>query len=293
MIAPRPVIALPASSRKKVLSCGAGMQSTALALMSCENKIKGYMVHPLVPIYDLIVFCDLGAEPYWVYDQVAFIGQACKKAGIPFVVLQTDLYGHYMERFGRQHVSSIPFWSLAPDGTKAKMKRACTIDFKILKIQQHARYNLLGYRPKQWTRAEDIGKHEMHIGFSAEEKQRTFKSLNPMYVNHYPLVDMGLTRADNFKYILEEWGLETKASACIFCPFHRNYFFQHLQKTHGENYAQLVAMDKMLEERQPDTKIRSKLFVSRSCKRIEELTPDECHDAECFQYRGHDIWNGF
>lgn len=25
----------------KVLSCGAGMQSTALALMSCENKTKG------------------------------------------------------------------------------------------------------------------------------------------------------------------------------------------------------------------------------------------------------------
>ena len=25
----------------KILSCGAGMQSTALALMSCENKMKG------------------------------------------------------------------------------------------------------------------------------------------------------------------------------------------------------------------------------------------------------------
>ena len=56
----------------KILSCGAGMQSTALALMSCENKKRG-IVYPEVPVYDLIVFCDMGWEPDWVYDQVQFI----------------------------------------------------------------------------------------------------------------------------------------------------------------------------------------------------------------------------
>ena len=65
----------------KVLSCGAGMQSTALALMSCENKMKG-IIHKEVPIYDAVVFCDLGLEPYWVKDQVEFIKNACEKAGI-------------------------------------------------------------------------------------------------------------------------------------------------------------------------------------------------------------------
>lgn len=47
----------------KILSCGAGMQSTALALMSCENAKAGRPVHPLVPIYDAIIYCDLGFEP--------------------------------------------------------------------------------------------------------------------------------------------------------------------------------------------------------------------------------------
>lgn len=277
----------------KILSCGAGMQSTALALMSCENKMKGFMVHPLVPIYDLIVFCDLGGEPAWVYEQVRFINEACEKAGIPFIVLDTNLYGYYMERFGRKNVVSIPFWSVAPDGSKAKMRRRCTIDFKILKIQQYARYNLHGYRPKQHTKKEDIGVHEMHIGFSAEEARRSFKSLHPMYINRYPLIEMGLTRSDNFKYILEVWGLETKASACVFCPFHRNYFYYHLMMNHENDYLQVTSMDKMLEERQPDTPIRSKLYISRSRKRIEELTRDDCDDAQYFRYNGMDIWNGF
>ena len=47
----------------KILSFGAGMQSTALALMSCENvdaERKGHeRPYPLVPVYDLVVFCDL------------------------------------------------------------------------------------------------------------------------------------------------------------------------------------------------------------------------------------------
>lgn len=277
----------------KILSCGAGMQSTALALMSVENKLKGYMIHPLVPIYDLIVFCDLGGEPFWLYEQVAFIAAACKKAGIPFVVLQADLYSDYMQDFGQKRVTSIPFWTLAPDGKKAKMRRNCTLDYKINRIQQYARYNLHGYRSYQRTREEDKKAHEMHIGFSFEERHRAKEKSHPMYVNVFPLITMGATRADNYKYILETWGLETKASACLFCPFHRNYFFHFISKEHGENYAQVVAMDSMLEERQPDTKITSRLYISRSRKRIEELTADDCRDAEYFSYRGHDIWNGF
>ena len=57
----------------KILSFGAGMQSTALALMSCENvdaERKGHeRPYPLVPVYDLVVFCDLGFEPPWVMQQ--------------------------------------------------------------------------------------------------------------------------------------------------------------------------------------------------------------------------------
>lgn len=38
----------------KILSFGAGMQSTALALMSCENAMNIPTPYPDVPIYDAI-----------------------------------------------------------------------------------------------------------------------------------------------------------------------------------------------------------------------------------------------
>ena len=60
----------------------------------------------------------------------------------------------------------------------------------------------------------------MHIGFSYEERRRINpKELSKLYIKKYPLVDMKWERNDSYKYILEVWGLDTKASACCFCPF--------------------------------------------------------------------------
>ncbi len=40
----------------KILSFGAGMQSTALALMSCENAMAdGPPPYPAVPVYDAVI----------------------------------------------------------------------------------------------------------------------------------------------------------------------------------------------------------------------------------------------
>ena len=93
----------------KILSCGAGMQSTALALMSCEKALGNPNLYPDVPIYDAVIFCDLGLEPVWVKRQVDFIDRACEKAGIPFYILDTPLYQDFMRNFGQRRTVSIPW----------------------------------------------------------------------------------------------------------------------------------------------------------------------------------------
>jgi len=277
----------------KILSCGAGMQSTALALMACENKMRGEIVHPIVPIYDYIFFCDLGNEPIWVYKQVDFIAEKCKEADIPFIVLNTGLYQHYKERFGNARVVSIPFWTVDENGKKGKMIRTCTLEFKINEMIKYTKYNILGYKRYQKTKPEDMKAHEMHLGFSLEEKHRCKPNPSPLFENKFPLVDMGLERKDNYKYIFEVWGLDSKASACNFCPFHTNYFFNYIKTESPKDYADVVDFDEMLEREQPNTKIRSKLYISKSRKRIKDLTCEECQDKETFPYKEEMIWNGF
>ena len=261
----------------KILSFGAGMQSTALALMSCENSLslkKGQpMPHPDVPIYDLVIFCDLGMEPSWVMDQVMFTQDACEQVKISFKILDSPLHEDFMRNFGERRTVSIPWWTLRGDGHKIEV------------IAKYVRWEVLGYRKGQRLRPEDRKAHEMHMGFSYEEQKRCKESTNPMFVNHYPLVEMKLVRADNYAYIRDVWGLETRASACTFCPFHRNYFFRYLRENLPEEYAQLVMVDELLRDKTPKPPMDSDLFISRSRKRIKDLTPADCDDAECFVYR--------
>lgn len=281
----------------KNLSCGAGMQSSALHLMSCENalaKKRGEPpVWPQVPIYDISIFCDLGLEPPWVKKQVEFLADAGHSCGVPLVILDSPLYTDFMENFGERRTISIPWWTIRDDGHKSKMPRNCTIDYKVELISKYVRWELLGYKKGQRLRDEDKKAHEMHMGFSAEEARRCKESPNPMFVNRFPLVDMGLTRADNYAYIKDVWGLETKASACSFCPFHKNYFFKFLRENEPEQYAQVVGVDELLRDKNPKPPMDSDLFISRSRKRLMDLTDEDCNDAECFEYCGKQIWNGF
>ena len=227
----------------KILSCGAGMQSTALALISCEQT-RGEIVHTEVPRYDAIIYCDLCIEPAWVPEQVKFIEAACWSSGIPFYILRSDLYRDYMKNFGVNRVSAMPFWTLNEEGEAGRIaRRSCTVDYKIVMIQKFVRYELLGYRPYQRLRPEDIGTHELHIGFSQEESQRSFPSRNRMFKNCYPLIEMGWERKDCYQYNLEEWGLDSKASACLICPYHKNYFFHYIQRNYPDDYASVVDFD--------------------------------------------------
>lgn len=254
----------------KILSFGAGMQSTALALMSCENafaKTDGKeLPYPLVPIYDIVIFCDLGLEPVWVRKQADFVRRACETAGIRYKELDAPLYQDLMRVLERSVLSVSRGGRLTKKDTNPNSHATGTLDYKVQVISKYVRWELLGYRKHQRLRDEDKKAHEMHLGFSFEEKKRCKESPNPMFVNKFPLVDMMLERKDNYAYIKDVWGLDTKASACCFCPFHRNYFFEHLKHNEPSTYGKLLAVDTLLEENTPKPPTESKLYISRSRK---------------------------
>lgn len=195
--------------------------------------------------------------------------------------------------FGERRTISIPWWTLRDDGHKSRMPRNCTIDYKVERISKFIRWDVLGYKKGQRLRPEDEKAHEMHMGFSAEEQNRCKENPNRMFINKFPLVDMGLTRADNYAYIRDAWGLETKASSCCFCPFHKNYFYRYLKVNLPQTYEKLLEVDDLLRDKNPKPPMESDLFISRSRKRLEDLTCEDCDDAEHFEYCGEKIWNGF
>ena len=277
-----------------ILSYGAGTPSTTLALMSCQNAQRDPPYpYPQVPIYDAVIFCDLHSEPSWVYEQAAFVAVVCQEVGIPFYRLDADLYGDFTRNFGRARTSSLPFWTLSDDGKKGRMPRQCTYDYKIKVIEKFVRYELLCYKPRERTLSLDKHAHNLHMGIMWEERQRVKASSQTLFTNCYPLVDMGWTRTDCYKYNRDTWGLATKASCCLFCPFHTNYFYQHIREHEPDCYACALLVDELVETHQARPPLKSKLFISKSRKRLRDLTAEDCNDKQTFLYRQTPVWNGF
>lgn len=269
------------------------MQSTALALMSCENAMEEQLHWPLVPVYDYVIFCDLGLEPPWVSEQVTFVANACQKAGIRFVKLDSPLYQDFVQNFGERRTISIPWWTLGDNGKKAMMPRYCTIDYKVNKIARYFRYQILGYEKYARIKETDKKAHEMHMGFSLEEQRRCKENSNPLFVNRFPLVKMRYERADSYAYCMDVWNLDTKASSCSFCPFHTNSFYAYLRKNYPDHYQHVEEIDHLLRDKTPRPPMESELFMTKSRKRLDNLTPEDCMDGEFFDYCGQQIWNGF
>lgn len=94
----------------RLLSLGAGVQSTVLALMACRGELG-----PL----DGAIFADTGWEPPAVYDQVDRLRIEFDRTGIPLhVVTSGDLRKDTLDPEHR--FVSVPYFTLAPEGTTVK-----------------------------------------------------------------------------------------------------------------------------------------------------------------------------
>lgn len=139
----------------------------------------------------------------------------------------------------------------------------------------------------------DIHAHQMHMGIMFEERRRARPSKLKLFVNRYPLVEMGWTRPMCYAYNREVLGIQTRASCCLFCPFHTNYFYQHIRTHEPSCYACARKIDELVESRQAKPPLKSKLFLSKSLKRLRDLTAEDCQDAQTFLYYDKTVWSGF
>src|SRR5690554_2401283 len=89
----------------RILSYGAGVQSTAILVMAC-NGFRGIEV-------DHAIFADTGDEPKDVYATLERAKAMAEKAGIGFHVVSTGNLGDDMIRKGK---NKIPAYVMTKEG---------------------------------------------------------------------------------------------------------------------------------------------------------------------------------
>jgi hypothetical protein len=257
----------------RVLSLGAGVQSTALLLLAAEPTRHG-----LAPLVEHAIFADTGWEPAAVYAHLdRLIREVADPAGITVHRvssgnIRTDALdpGH---RF-----ASLPLYVANPDGTRGLARRQCTSEYKLKPILRKVR-ELLGAPRREDGVPGRVPKGrwaEQWIGISADESHRALSSgTRVAYARaRYPLleprIDQGLTRAD-CQTILAAAGFEdTPKSACLGCPFHGNAQWRALRDRHSEEFADAVAFDTAIRHgaaraTATGNPLRGHLYLHRSC----------------------------
>tara|TARA_R100000654_G_C2663333_1_gene125015 strand:- start:133 stop:954 length:822 start_codon:yes stop_codon:yes gene_type:complete len=247
----------------RILSLGAGVQSTTLALMIEKGE---------VPMVDCAVFSDVRGEPQKVYDHLDWLE---KQLSYPLHrVTWRDLKQDVLDAsIGKYKGFTAPFYTLSDKGKKGMLMRQCTADYKIKPINQKMR-ELLGYKKGERVKGDTV---EMIMGISYDELFRMRMNRLKYVTNVYPLVEKEIRRHHCLQW-MEKHGYPTPPrSACTFCPYHSNHEWREIKKNKKE-WDEVVALDKAIrntEDYKGDTEykkvIRDKLYLHRDCKPIDEV----------------------
>lgn len=247
--------------RLRVLSLGAGVQSTTLALMMAEGEIEPAQY---------AIFADTQWEPKAVYEHLDWL----RSDGVlPFPVhvvtagsLRENIRTRRNTTGGRYAV--IPWHIVNPNGSQSIGRRQCSSEYKLEPIMREIR-NLLGvsrhgYIPR--------GSVEVVIGISRDEAHRMRTARQAYMKNVYPLVEKGLRRYDCLLWLQRHGYPEPPKSACIGCPFTENLRWRDRRDHHPQEWAEAVQADRELRQGKPT---RGTEFMHRSCVPLDQVDLEE------------------
>ena len=243
----------------RIISLGAGVQSTTMALMAAHGEIE--------PMPDCAIFADTGAEPKAVYEHLHWLMSDNVLPFPVYVVSAGNLKDHVAadRPRGKYLKVDIPAYVQAPDGSQALINRSCTRDFKIVPIRRKVR-DLLGLNGKRSPK-EPIC--EQWIGISIDEASRMKPSREPWQQMRWPLIEKSMSRGDCLRWMERNDYPRPPKSSCTFCPFHSDRQWRDLTP---EEFSEAVEIDRRLRSRPPNAyRTKGVLFLHRSCKPLAEV----------------------
>ena len=247
----------------RVLSLGAGVQSSCLALMAERGEYG--IAKP-----DFAIFADTGWEPPevyahldWLESQLSFEVVRVSAGNIKDDVLNgTNPEG---EKF-----LDIPAFLVNPDGSVSIAARQCTAHYKLNPIHRELR-SRLGIPHGQ--RAPKVTYVEMWLGISADEVARKKPSREEWITNFYPLIEQGFTRGQLLNWFNENYpDRHLPRSSCIGCPYRSNSEWKQLKESDPKSFQDAVSVDWSLRN-VPTTRgaIKGEAYLHRSRIPLSEV----------------------
>jgi len=248
-----------------IISLGAGVQSSTMALMAAHGEI--------MPMPTCAIFADTHAEPNSVYRWLEFL-----EVQLPFPIHRVSngslthrtLSIRTNRKTGNDYYSNqIPAFMLNPDGSHGQVSRHCTYDYKILPIRKAVR-SIAGIKRGQAT----VGVIQW-IGISLDEIRRMKPSRDPWSEFRWPLIDMRMTRRHCLDWMRLRGYPEPPRSACVYCPYHHDTEWRRLKSDEPDAFTEAVRVERELQKLHGGITVNGKIngtpFLNSRCKPLDTI----------------------
>lgn len=237
----------------RVLSLGAGVQSSTCALMMAHGEIR---------TVDCAIFADTQWEPKAVYDWLGWLERQ-----LPFEVHRVTR-GNLRDAIMRKENSSGQRFASVPWHMPGAMgRRQCTREYKIDPMRRKMR---------EWVGRN--GHVEVCIGISADEIHRIKPARNQWQHHTWPLIDARITRADCLAWMARKGYPMPPKSSCLGCPYHSDQQWQEIKRNELE-WADVIEVDKAIRV---TPKMKLEQFMHRECKPIDQIQFSNEAQADLF-----------
>lgn len=247
---------------RHVLSLGAGVQSSTVALMAAKGEIT--------PMPECAIFADTGWEPAPVYDWLNWLEEQ-----LPYPVVRVmksniredNITARVMgEKTEKTRWASLPFFVDTGTGNKGMITRQCTAEYKIEPIEKYMRRELLGLKPRQ--RAPAGFQFMQWRGISTDERIRARPTRVKWFDVRYPLIEHGMTRGHCLEWMHANGFPQPPRSACLGCPFHSDEEWLRIKTEDPVGWADVVEFDQAIRKAGG---MRGDSFLHASLKPIDEV----------------------
>lgn len=223
------------TAQLRVLSLGAGVQSTTLALMAAHGEIAPP---------DCAIFADTQWEPPAVYNHLAWLRSPNVLPFPVHVVTAGNIREAILARRNTTggRFAAVPWHTINPDGSHGMGRRQCSSEYKLEPIAREIR-RLLGKPGRAFVRPGSV---EVLIGISRDEAHRMRPARQKYMTNCYPLVDRGMTRRDCLKWMRDHGYPEPPKSACMGCPYMDNARRRDMRDNRPDEWADVIEVDRAL-----------------------------------------------
>lgn len=205
----------------RVISFGAGVQTTALAILNARGEIENSATE--------LVMADPGAEKPETYEYLERHFRPWAEAHGLHLHVTSAKETLYEEAWRRRMIPSIH-------------TRWCT---------KHHKVRVL----RRWFRAHGATRKDpadVQIGISVDESHRAVAGQEVGYERRrWPLVELRISRADCHRIIAEAGLPQPPKSGCWYCPFQARIGWVRLASEHPELAAQAVALEANAAYRNP------------------------------------------